>query len=97
MPLPIVHAHARNNGAAARVNRAHGLDGELAEAIAAAADAGEAGDPDDQVPLENCATGRGTEANEHADEVIAGGTSEQQAGARDRTGAERRSMGAGDV
>ena len=34
MPLPIVHALARIKGAAARVNRNHGLDAALADAIA---------------------------------------------------------------
>ena len=49
MPLPIVHALARIKGAAARVNRAHGLDADLADAIADAAEAVVAGRYDDQV------------------------------------------------
>src|SRR3546814_8794221 len=48
MPLPIVHALARIKGAAARVNRNHGLDAGLAEALAAAADEVVAGEYDDQ-------------------------------------------------
>lgn len=43
MPLPIVHALARIKGAAARVNRSHGLDAGLADAIDAAAEAVVAG------------------------------------------------------
>src|SRR3546814_10467640 len=82
MPLPIVHALARIKGAAARVNRAHGLDGELAEAIAAAADAVVAGDYDDQFPLAIWQTGSGTQSNMNANEVIAGIANEKLAGTR---------------
>src|SRR3546814_11297022 len=63
MPLPIVHALARIKGAAARVNRNHGLDAGLAEAIVAAADAVVAGDYDDQFPLAIWQTGSGTQSN----------------------------------
>src|SRR3546814_20129010 len=65
MPLPIVHALARIKGAAARVNRAHGLDGELAEAIAAAADAVVAGDYGDPFQLRVWPTGIGTPSYLH--------------------------------
>ncbi|PKP87054.1 MAG: class II fumarate hydratase [Alphaproteobacteria bacterium HGW-Alphaproteobacteria-17] len=82
MPLPIVHALARIKGAAARVNRAHGLDAGLAEAIAAAADAVAAGKHDDQFPLAIWQTGSGTQSNMNANEVIAGIANEALAGTR---------------
>ncbi|MBW8295279.1 class II fumarate hydratase [Sphingopyxis sp.] len=82
MPLPIVHALARIKGAAARVNRAHGLDANLADAIAAAADAVAAGRYDDQFPLAIWQTGSGTQTNMNANEVIAGIANEALAGTR---------------
>ena len=82
MPLPIVHALARIKGAAARVNRAHGLDGNLADAIAAAADAVAGGRYDDQFPLAIWQTGSGTQTNMNANEVIAGIANEALAGTR---------------
>src|SRR3546814_6248135 len=82
MPLPIVHALARIKGAAARVNRNHGLDAGLAEAIVAAADAVVAGDYDDQFPLAIWQTGSGTQSNMNANEVIAGIANEKLAGTR---------------
>lgn len=82
MPLPIVHALARIKGAAARVNRAHGLDEGLAAAIAAAADAVAAGNHDDQFPLATWQTGSGTQSNMNANEVIAGIANEALAGTR---------------
>ncbi|WP_194954110.1 class II fumarate hydratase [Sphingopyxis solisilvae] len=82
MPLPIVHALARIKGAAARVNRAHGLDAGLAEVIAAAADAVAAGKHDDQFPLAIWQTGSGTQSNMNANEVIAGIANEALAGTR---------------
>jgi len=82
MPLPIVHALARIKGAAARVNRAHGLDAGLADAIAAAADAVVAGEYDDQFPLAIWQTGSGTQSNMNANEVIAGIANEALAGTR---------------
>jgi fumarate hydratase class II len=82
MPLPIIHALARIKGAAARVNRAHGLNGELADAIAAAANAVVAGDFDDQYPLAIWQTGSGTQSNMNANEVIAGIANEALAGTR---------------
>ena len=82
MPLPIVHALARIKGAAARVNRSHGLDDGVAEAIAAAADAVVAGQYDDQFPLAIWQTGSGTQSNMNANEVIAGIANEALAGTR---------------
>ncbi len=82
MPLPIVHALARIKGAAARVNRAHGLDAGLAEAIVAAADAVAAGKHDDQFPLAIWQTGSGTQSNMNVNEVIAGIANEALAGTR---------------
>jgi len=82
MPLPIVHALARIKGAAARVNRAHGLDARLADAIAAAADTVVAGQHDDQFPLAIWQTGSGTQSNMNANEVIAGIANEVLAGTR---------------
>src|SRR3546814_5754745 len=78
MPLPIVHALARIKGAAARVNRNHGLDAGLAEAIVAAADAVVAGDYDDQFPLAIWQTGSGTQSNMNANERSEEHTSELQ-------------------
>ena len=82
MPLPIVHALARIKGAAARINRAHGLDGNLADAIAAAAEAVAAGRYDDQFPLAIWQTGSGTQTNMNANEVIAGIANEALTGTR---------------
>ena len=82
MPLPIVHALARIKGAAARVNRNHGLDAGLADAIAAAADAVAAGEYDDQFPLAIWQTGSGTQSNMNENDVIAGIANEKLAGTR---------------
>ncbi len=82
MPVPIVHGLARIKAAAARVNRAHGLDAGLADAIAAAADAVAAGQYDDQFPLAIWQTGSGTQSNMNANEVIAGIANEALAGTR---------------
>src|SRR3546814_14049161 len=68
MPLPIVHALARIKGAAARVNRNHGLDAGLAEAIAAAAEAVVTGDYDDPFQLAISHAGIGTHTTKHAHE-----------------------------
>src|SRR3546814_5205888 len=51
MPIGIVHALAIVKQAAARVNRGHGLDSGLADAIEAAAAQVIAGRHDDQFPL----------------------------------------------
>ncbi|HMN52801.1 MAG TPA: lyase family protein, partial [Sphingopyxis sp.] len=82
MPLPIVHALARIKGAAAEVNRNHGLDPALADAIAEAAGDVVAGRYDDQFPLAIWQTGSGTQSNMNANEVIAGIANERLAGRR---------------
>jgi fumarate hydratase class II len=59
-------------GAAARVNGRIGvLDGEVATAIAAAADRVAAGEVDDHFPVDVFQTGSGTSSNMNANEVIA--------------------------
>ncbi len=82
MPVGIVHALAIVKQAAARVNRAHGLDGALADAIEAAAGDVIAGRLDDQFPLVIWQTGSGTQSNMNANEVIAGRANEALTGAR---------------
>ncbi len=80
MPVGIVRALAVVKQAAARVNRAHGLDGELADAIERAAAEVAKGDHDDQFPLVIWQTGSGTQSNMNANEVIAGRANEALAG-----------------
>lgn len=82
MPIEIVHALALVKQAAARVNRAHGLDAKLADAIEAAAAAIAAGDHDDQFPLVIWQTGSGTQTNMNVNEVIAGIANEALTGTR---------------
>ena len=82
MPIPIVHAQAAVKQAAARINRAHGLETRLADAIDAAAQAVRGGDHDDQFPLTIFQTGSGTQTNMNVNEVIAGIANEQLAGTR---------------
>lgn len=82
MPIGIVHALALVKQAAARVNRAHGLDARLADAIAQAAAEVAAGHHDDQFPLVIWQTGSGTQSNMNVNEVIAGRANEQLAGTR---------------
>ncbi len=82
MPVEIVRALAIVKQAAARVNRAHGLDGELADAIERAAAEVAKGDHDDQFPLVIWQTGSGTQSNMNANEVIAGRANEALAGTR---------------
>ena len=82
MPLGIVHALAIVKQAAARVNRGHGLDAGLADAIEAAAGAVIAGELDDQFPLVIWQTGSGTQSNMNVNEVIAGRANEMLAGTR---------------
>jgi fumarate hydratase class II len=82
MPLGIIHALARIKLAAATVNRAHGLDGKLADAIAAAAETVIAGARDDQFPLAIWQTGSGTQSNMNVNEVIAGLANEALTGQR---------------
>ncbi|NJC04703.1 fumarate hydratase class II [Sphingomonas kaistensis] len=72
MPIRLVHAQAIVKQAAARVNRKHGLDGKLADAMESAASAIIAGQHDDQFPLTIWQTGSGTQTNMNVNEVIAG-------------------------
>jgi fumarate hydratase class II len=82
MPIGIVHALAIVKQAAARVNRQHGLDAKLAEAIEAAAAAVAGGAHDDQFPLVIWQTGSGTQSNMNVNEVVAGIANEALAGTR---------------
>ena len=82
MPNKIIHALAWVKQAAARVNRDHGLDARLAEAIDAAAGEIAAGKLDDQFPLVIWQTGSGTQTNMNVNEVIAGRANEILTGKR---------------
>ena len=82
MPIGIVHALALVKQAAARVNRAHGLDAALADAIEAAAADVAAGALDDHFPLVVWQTGSGTQSNMNVNEVIAGRANEALTGRR---------------
>jgi fumarate hydratase class II len=82
MPIGIVHALAIVKRAAARVNRAHGLDARLADAIDTAAAEVIGGKHDDQFPLVIWQTGSGTQSNMNVNEVIAGRANEILAGTR---------------
>jgi fumarate hydratase class II len=82
MPIGIVHALALVKQAAARVNRAHGLDVGIADAIEAAAASVAAGKYDDQFPLVIWQTGSGTQSNMNVNEVIAGIANEALTGKR---------------
>ncbi len=82
MPVEIVHALAIVKQAAAQVNRAHGLDAKLADAIEMAAAAVAAGKYDDQFPLVIWQTGSGTQTNMNVNEVIAGIANEAMTGTR---------------
>jgi fumarate hydratase class II len=82
MPIGIIHALAIVKQAAARVNRGHGLDPALAEAIEAAAGEVAAGKLDDHFPLVIWQTGSGTQSNMNVNEVIAGRANEILAGRR---------------
>ncbi len=82
MPIGIIHALALVKQAAARVNRNHGLDATLADAIEAAAAEVAAGQHDDQFPLVIWQTGSGTQSNMNVNEVIAGRANELLAGTR---------------
>src|SRR5204862_4806082 len=69
---PVNRWLGRIKAAAARVNAELVLlDADLAERIAAAADAVAAGEHDDQFPLDVFQTGSGTSSNMNANEVIA--------------------------
>ena len=82
MPIGIIHALALVKQAASRVNRKHGLDAELADAIEAAAAEVVAGQHDDQFPLTIWQTGSGTQSNMNVNEVIAGRANEMLTGTR---------------
>ena len=82
MPIQIVHAMAAVKHAAAQVNRRHGLEAKLADAIEDAAKAVREGDHDDQFPLTIFQTGSGTQTNMNVNEVIAGIANEAMAGTR---------------
>ena len=82
MPIGIVHALAIVKQAAARVNRHHGLDPALADAIEAAAAEVISGRHDDQFPLVIWQTGSGTQSNMNVNEVIAGIANEVLTGKR---------------
>ena len=82
MPLGIVHAQAIVKQAAARVNRKHGLNAEIVDAIEAAATEIVAGKLDDQFPLVIWQTGSGTQTNMNVNEVIAGRANETLTGTR---------------
>ena len=65
-------ALARIKGAVAAVKRAEDMiDGDLADAIGAAADAVAAGDHDDEFPIDVFQTGSGTSSNMNMNEVLA--------------------------
>jgi fumarate hydratase class II len=82
MPIGIVHALAIVKQAAARVNRKHGLDAKLADAIETAAAEVVEGKLDDQFPLVIWQTGSGTQSNMNVNEVIAGRANEILTGTR---------------
>ncbi|WP_232492392.1 class II fumarate hydratase [Novosphingobium kaempferiae] len=82
MPIAIVHALALVKQAAARVNRKHGLDGTIADAIESAAQEVVSGKLDDQFPLVIWQTGSGTQSNMNVNEVIAGRANEILTGTR---------------
>ena len=82
MPIEIVHALALVKQAAARVNRGHGLDAKLADAIESAAAEVAAGKLDDHFPLVIWQTGSGTQSNMNVNEVIAGRANELLTGKR---------------
>ena len=82
MPIEIIHALAIVKQAAARVNRAHGLPADIADAIEAAAAEVASGQLDDQFPLVIWQTGSGTQTNMNVNEVIAGRANEMLTGTR---------------
>ena len=82
MPLAIIHALARIKQAAASVNRMHGLESRLADAIEAAAGEVATGQMDDQFPLAIWQTGSGTQTNMNVNEVIASRANELLTGIR---------------
>lgn len=82
MPIAIIQALTLVKKAAARVNRSHGLDARVADAIEAAADEVIAGKLNDQFPLVIWQTGSGTQTNMNVNEVIAGRANEMLTGTR---------------
>jgi fumarate hydratase class II len=82
MPIGLVRAQAIVKQAAARVNRKHGLDASLADAMETAAAAIIRGEHDEQFPLSIWQTGSGTQTNMNVNEVIAGLANEALAGTR---------------
>jgi fumarate hydratase class II len=70
MPIPVIHAFGTLKKAAALVNRDHGLDSKIADAIAKACDEVVAGKLDDHFPLVVWQTGSGTQTNMNVNEVI---------------------------
>jgi fumarate hydratase class II len=82
MPIGIVHGLALVKRAAARVNRRHGLEAHIADAIEKAAAGIVTGAHDDQFPLVIWQTGSGTQSNMNVNEVIAGLANEALAGTR---------------
>jgi fumarate hydratase, class II len=72
VPVQVVHMLAWIKAEAARVNaQLGGLDAELAERIAVAAETVAAGEHDDQFPIDVFQTGSGTSTNMNVNEVIA--------------------------
>jgi fumarate hydratase class II len=82
MPIGIVHALAIVKQAAARVNRKHGLDAKLADAIEQAAAEVADGKLEEHFPLVIWQTGSGTQSNMNVNEVIAGRANEILTGTR---------------
>jgi fumarate hydratase, class II len=82
MPIAIIHALAMVKLAAARVNRAHGLDAAIADAIETTAQEVIDGKLDDHFPLVIWQTGSGTQTNMNVNEVIAGRANEMLTGTR---------------
>jgi fumarate hydratase class II len=82
MPIAVIHALAAIKLVAARINRRHGLDAAIADAIEAAAGEVCAGTLDDQFPLAIWQTGSGTQTNMNVNEVIAGRANEMLTGRR---------------
>lgn len=82
MPIEIIRALALVKQAAAQVNRRHGLDAKLADAINVAAREIVAGRHDDQFPLAIWQTGSGTQTSMNVNEVIAGRANELLIGRR---------------
>ena len=83
MPPALIHALGYIKWAAARVNAGFGdLEGQLAQAIEAAAREVAEGRHDDEFPLVIWQTGSGTQTNMNANEVIAGRANELLGGPR---------------